>query len=653
MKLFHRPRSGVLILAVALAVLAVAGGRWAMAANVDLRDGGAVYRGISPSSLYPGQSVVVQGSAYNAGTTAAGAFYVGIYLSIDNIITTGDIYLGRYSYSSLVATTRQSFVKSVVVPAATIPGNYYIGYYVDYLGQVAESAENNNSAFLSSPMLSVLNNPPDKPTLQTPVNGATGQSLTPTLTASAYHDQNGDSHWASHWLVDDNSNFSSPTYNSGTTTASKTSIAVPAGRLSASTIYYWSVRYRDNRGAWGSWANGFWFRTSAGGGSAPNRPTLTSPADGATGLSRTPVLQASAFSDPNSDSHLSSQWQADNDSDFSSPAFDSGATTTFKTSVPVPSGMLTWGITYFWRVRYMDSTGLWSSWSFTRVFSTKSRPPNDYDGDGKSDLTVYNSGNRRWRINYSGAGETNIVWGFLNTATVCGDYNGDGKSDLGIFNNATGRWSIITSDGSGLLNDFAWGRAGATTVSGDYDGDGASDLAVYNENTGKWSIWSVAKNAAIAQDLAWGWTGAKPVAGDYDGDGVSDLAVLDINIGHWFIYSLAKQNAIAWNLAWGWAGCAYVPGDYDGDGRSDLAVYDRNTSHWFIYSLPKKKALAWYLPWGFPGAAPVSGDYDGDGRTDLAVYDQTNGKWYIETLTGTILVWNQDWGGPAAAPVKP
>jgi hypothetical protein len=59
--------------------------------------------------------------------------------------------------------------------------------------------------------------------------------------------------------------------------------------------------------------------------SPPAAPTPINPSDGATGVSLTPTLQASAFSDPDvGDAHANTQWQVDASGSFASPAWDSG-----------------------------------------------------------------------------------------------------------------------------------------------------------------------------------------------------------------------------------------------------------------------------------------------------------------------------------------
>ncbi len=102
----------------------------------------------------------------------------------------------------------------------------------------------------------------------------------------------------------------------------------------------------------------------------PERPVNASPADGAAGVSLSPTLQGSAFSDSDGDSHDASRWQVRSDSgDYDNPVWDSGAGGAF-TSVAVPAGKLDYSATYYWRVGYRDSRGLWSAYSAETSFTT-------------------------------------------------------------------------------------------------------------------------------------------------------------------------------------------------------------------------------------------------------------------------------------------
>lgn len=217
--------------------------------------------------------------------------------------------------------------------------------------------------------MDVSNNPPNTPTNQSPC-GVSNVSLTPTLQASSFSDPDGDSFANSQWQVNDSSAFSSPVWDSGTYSP-VTSVTVPSGKLTYNITYWWRVRYKDSRETWSDWSSPCSFTTQPAPNNPPNTPTLVSPANGATGLSLIPMLQASAFSDPDGDGHANSHWQVDNNNDFSSPEWDSGETYAASTSTTVPSGRLSYGTTYWWRVRYKDSRGAWSSWSSPRYFTTQ------------------------------------------------------------------------------------------------------------------------------------------------------------------------------------------------------------------------------------------------------------------------------------------
>jgi len=210
---------------------------------------------------------------------------------------------------------------------------------------------------------------PNTPANSAPADTATGVSPTPTLTGSAFSDPNGDSHQASRWQVDNNSDFSSITYDSGSV-GDLVSHTVGSA-LSEGTVYYWRVSYQDNKGAWSSYSSGTSFTTNQ----MPNAATNSTPADTATDVVATPTLTASVFSDPDGgDTHAASQWQVDDNADFSSITYDSGSVGDL-TSHTLGSSLA--GVTtYYWRVRYQDNNGGWSAYSTSTSFTTEANPPN-------------------------------------------------------------------------------------------------------------------------------------------------------------------------------------------------------------------------------------------------------------------------------------
>lgn len=150
-----RLNSVLRLLVVAVAVFVVLGIRPALAA-VDLRNGATWRQDVSPTNAYAGDvNIMVKGGVSNAGSTASGYFYAGVYLSSDSTITTGDVYLANYYFGSLGAWTETDFTVNVQVPYGTYVGTYYIGYVIDYTFQVAEANENNNAVAILGDRLTV------------------------------------------------------------------------------------------------------------------------------------------------------------------------------------------------------------------------------------------------------------------------------------------------------------------------------------------------------------------------------------------------------------------------------------------------------------------------------------------------------------------
>jgi len=231
---------------------------------------------------------------------------------------------------------------------------------------------NDWSNYSVSTSFTTLNNAPAQPTNNTPTDTATGVSTTPTLTSGAFSDVDaGDSHANSQWQVDDNIDFSSVTYDSGTV-ADLTSHTVGVA-LANSTTYYWRVRHQDNHGAWSSYSVGTSFTTVAPN-NPPNTPTNSTPLDGAIDVSKTPTLTASAFSDPDAgDTHAASQWVVDDNVDCATPVYDSGAVADLVSHTV--GSVLNSAATYYWCVRYQDNNSGWSNYSVSTSFTTLNNAP--------------------------------------------------------------------------------------------------------------------------------------------------------------------------------------------------------------------------------------------------------------------------------------
>lgn len=236
----------------------------------------------------------------------------------------------------------------------------------------------------------------------------------------------------------------------------------------------------------------------------------------------------------------------------------------------------------------------------------------DFDGDGRTDHSVFRSGT--WHLLRSTAGYTGVGFGLASDEIVPGDYDGDNKTDVAVYR--TGAWYILKSSDSSLLS-VAWGASGDLAMTGDYDGDGKADPTVYRPSTNTFFVRRSSDGAIAAQ--VWGTSGDVPVAGDFDGDGKSDYAVF--RSGAWHILgSTAGYSATAFGIG----GDQLVPADYDGDGKDDIAVFRSGT--WYML---RSTAGFTSQSWGVASDTPAPGNYDGDNKADVAVFRGSTGQWFV------------------------
>ena len=113
----------------------------------------------------------------------------------------------------------------------------------------------------------------------------------------------------------------------------------------------------------------------------------------------------------------------------------------------------------------------------------------DFDGDGKTDYSVYTPSNGLWQIETSSnSSQSSINFGVTGDKLVTGDYDGDGKSDQAIFRPSTGTWWIRRSSDPANFQAIQFGLSSDIPVAADYDADGKTDIAVFRPSNGVWYI---------------------------------------------------------------------------------------------------------------------------------------------------------------------
>lgn len=200
------------------------------------------------------------------------------------------------------------------------------------------------------------NQNPTPPTSPSPGNGSTGVSTTPILSWNSSSDPDGDAVTYDVYL----DTTSNPTTLKTPSSISVTQLQITA--LSASTLYYWKVIAKDNRG--GSNSGGPWsFTTQALANQPPTAPTNSAPANHSTGIAINATISWTASTDPNGDTvSYDLYWDT-----FSNPT-TLRAPNLSSTSYQVSN--LSEGTKYYWKVVAKDGQGgstAGSIWDFTTV----------------------------------------------------------------------------------------------------------------------------------------------------------------------------------------------------------------------------------------------------------------------------------------------
>jgi len=243
----------------------------------------------------------------------------------------------------------------------------------------------------------------------------------------------------------------------------------------------------------------------------------------------------------------------------------------------------------------------------------------DFDGDGKSDPTIFRPATATWWYAASSANgaQRAAQFGLTGDQLVAADYDGDGTTDYATYRK--GIWHIMGSTSGYRAEQFGMTTEDSRDIpqTGDFDGDGKADLGIYRPSTG---VWYMMMSRDGFSAVRFGLDGDKPVAADFDGDRKTDAAVY--RAGVWHILG-SRDGYTSFKFGLGTEIDTPVAADYDGDGKADAAVF-RNDGVWHL--LRSRDGYASYA-FGLRGDVPTPADYNGDGKTDLAVF--RSGVWHM------------------------
>jgi hypothetical protein len=298
----------------------------------------------------------------------------------------------------------------------------------------------------------------------------------------------------------------------------------------------------------------------------------------------------------------------------------------------------------------------------------------DFNGDNKTDFAIARSTNASsqtlWAILDSTNAVSGAAWGTgvgfaSGDKAVPEDYDGDGKTDIAVWRPgapAVAAFYILQSNGFTLKTEIFGQTGDDPTVVDDFDGDGKVDVAVYRDGgVGQSFFYYRATQSNPSGNITfqpWGIGGDKPAVGDYDGDRKADVSVIRNSGGSAIHYQLRSTEGFR-AVSFGLFADKFAPGDYDGDNKTDICMVRANGSvfDWYILRSSDNVIFGSQVLGGFGNATTdyiVQGDYDGDNRTDMAVWRTSvtdNGVFYVLSSASPLLA--TKWGSTSGVLTAP
>ncbi len=283
-----------------------------------------------------------------------------------------------------------------------------------------------------------------------------------------------------------------------------------------------------------------------------------------------------------------------------------------------------------------------------RTFSVGTSPQSvavgDFNGDGKPDLVVANSGSNNVSIllgNGDGTFQYQVTYttGTTPYSVAVGDFNGDTHLDLAVANDASNSVSILLGNGDGTFQNavnYSVGSNPHSVAVGDFNRDGKLDVVTANYSSGNVSVLLGNGNGTLQTmvNYAAGTDPRSVTVADFNGDGAPDVAVA--NGGSSNVSVLLNNGSgvlqAAVNYGAGPAPTSVAAGDFNNDGRPDLAVTNSSGVDVLLNTGIGTFGTAVSYAAGTGPSSVVVSDFNNDHNQDLLVGNTTSNN--ISILTG-------------------
>jgi hypothetical protein len=268
----------------------------------------------------------------------------------------------------------------------------------------------------------------------------------------------------------------------------------------------------------------------------------------------------------------------------------------------------------------------------------------DFNGDGKLDLVVPNndgSKDGKSGLILLGNGDGTFTPGATLTsldpsAAVVGDFNGDGKQDVAIVNTGnSGSVDVYLGNGDGSFQPMvkyavATGSDYRIIAIGDFNRDGKQDLVITNHTQRQVIVLLGNGDGTFQTPIVSPPTGmaiGNLAIGDLNGDGIEDLVVADNGDNQVTVLIGVGDGTFtegAYPTVPGNQSGTVALGDFNEDGKLDLIVTDQALQ--LIFLLPGngdgtfQNAVTYATGSNFPYYV-TTGDFNHDGHTDVLVTD--------------------------------